>query len=521
MADRVTQGVAREHGYGQAMTAWAAHLPAGMVVEDVDLLARGSLARSWCTRWADDPARRAVYDDDQGWLTAGDLEERSRRVAGRLAASGLSPGDRVLISAEASMPLVVAFVACVRSGLAVVPANTAYRERELGHVVRDALPAAAIVDDAERGRWAKDAAAEADRPLTVLGTEVDGPAGPAPPWLDQASADDTALVIYTSGTTGTPKGAVLTHANLLASAEAVALAWRWSAEDRLVLALPLFHLHGLGVALCGTLTAGGSVVLRRRFRVGDVADSIDRHQATLFFGVPTMWSRLASAGRLGDLARLRLGVSGSAPMPASLHEAIATGSGQRIIERYGMTETVMNVSNPYEGERRAGTVGFPLPGVEIRLAEGTAEIMVQGPNVFAGYWGRPDATTDAFVDGWFASGDVGAIDADGYLRIVGRHKELIITGGYNVYPREVEDVLRTHPAVDDVAVVGAADPDWGEVVVAVVEGPGERRDTEAVLAHAAEGLAAYKRPKRVVFVDALPRNAMGKVVRSEVQDLLG
>jgi malonyl-CoA/methylmalonyl-CoA synthetase len=286
-----------------------------------------------------------------------------------------------------------------------------------------------------------------------------------------------------------------------------------------VLALPLFHLHGLGVGLHGSLTAGASFVLRPSFDAADVVDAVSRHRASLFFGVPTMYARLAGGGHLPGLRTLRLCVSGSAPLSPELFEGVASGAGQRIVERYGMTETVMNVSNPYEGERRAGTVGFALPGVEVRLAEGTDEILLRGPNVFDGYWDRPDATAASFVDGWFASGDVGSFDDDGHLRIVGRRKELIISGGYNVYPREVEDVVRAHPAVHDVAVVGVPDAQWGEAVVAFVEGEGATAsDVHEISAFAAERLAPYKRPKRVHVVEALPRNALGKVVKADLSE---
>jgi malonyl-CoA/methylmalonyl-CoA synthetase len=329
---------------------------------------------------------------------------------------------------------------------------------------------------------------------------------------------DVALLCYTSGTTGAPKGAMLTHGNALASCEALRLAWRWTADDRLVLALPLFHVHGLGVGLHGTLLSGGSAMLLPRFDADAVLDAAREHDATLFFGVPTMYARLAGSPRVAELARLRLCVSGSAPLPASLHDELDAHAGVRVLERYGMTETIMNVSNPCDGERRAGTVGFPLPGVEVRLDDPSGEILLRGPNVFPGYWGRPDATREAFTDdGWFRSGDVGARDHDGYLRIVGRAKELIISGGYNVYPREVEDVLLEHPLVAEVAVVGEPSDEWGETVVAVVVPPtGAAADEEALLEFAAEQLAPYKRPRRVRFVDALPRNALGKVVRAEL-----
>jgi malonyl-CoA/methylmalonyl-CoA synthetase len=496
------------------MTAWAAHLPEGMRDDEVDLLAAGNLPRAWAARWTADGRHRVVHDDVTGWLSADQLEARTRAVARRLAAAGLQPGDRVLLSAAASVDVVVAHVGALRAGLVVVPVNTAYLEREVAHVVRDARPSAAIVDDASRGRWVE--AAASGRPVVVVGPDIDLADGPDPEALDAAASDDPAVIAYTSGTTGTPKGAVLSHGNLLASAEALRLAWRWTPEDRLVLALPLFHLHGLGVGLHGTLGAGASVALRPSFAPDDVFDGLDRHHGTLFFGVPTMWNRLAASARVGELSRLRLGVSGSAPLAAELHAVLAERAGQRLIERYGMTETVMNVSNPYDGERRAGTVGLPLPGVDLRLADGTDEILLRGPNVFAGYWERPEATAESFVDGWFATGDVGALDPDGYLRIVGRRKELIISGGFNVYPREVEDVLRTHPAVADVAVVGLPDADWGEQVIAVVEGPGTDADSASLLDLAGQALAPFKRPKRIVWVDALPRNALGKVVKADV-----
>jgi malonyl-CoA/methylmalonyl-CoA synthetase len=322
------------------------------------------------------------------------------------------------------------------------------------------------------------------------------------------------MLCYTSGTTGSPKGALLTHGNVLASPEALRIAWRWSPDDRLVLALPLFHMHGLGVGLHGSLLAGASIVLQPRFDADAVLDAARAERATLFFGVPTMYERLARSPRVSELSRLRLCVSGSAPLPADLHTVLATEGGVRVLERYGLTETVMNASNPHDGERRAGTVGFALPGVELRLGDGD-EILVRGPNVFPGYWEQPEATRAAFVDGWFATGDVGAFDDDGYLRIVGRTKELIISGGFNVYPREVEDVLRGFPGVVDVAVVGTPSDEWGEVVTAVVVGDGIV-DTDALLEYAAGELAPYKRPRTVRFVDELPRNALGKVLRSEL-----
>ena len=499
------------------------HLPPGTDPASVDLLAGGTLLRVWNGHVAADPGRPVLWQDGYGWVGRGTLDSASRVVADRFFRAGLTAGDRVLMSAAPSVDLVAAYLGALRLGLVVVPANTAYRQREIAQLVADAEPAAAIVDDAERAAWVTEAGGQYIKvvgpDVALRATMVDGTGQAARrPTVDAAAPADPALIVYTSGTTGAPKGAVLTHANLLATAETVRIAWRWTDADRLVLALPLFHLHGLGVGLHGTLAAGASAVLLPRFDPDAVLDAAAAHQATLFFGVPTMYTRLAASARVGELRRLRLCVSGSAPLAPAVFDAIEAGSGQRVLERYGMTETGMNVSNPYEGERRPGTVGLPLPGVEVRLDPETGEILLRGPNVCAGYWRNEEATKAAIdADGWFRSGDIGAADPDGYLRIVGRAKELIITGGYNVYPREVEDVLLTGAGVAEVAVAGRPDPEWGEVVTAyVVAAPGASPDGAALMAHAAAHLAPYKCPKAVHFVDTLPRNALGKLVRSEL-----
>ncbi len=315
----------------------------------------------------------------------------------------------------------------------------------------------------------------------------------------------------------------LSHGNLLASAHAVRLAWRWEPDDNLALCLPLFHVHGLGVGLHGTLVTGAAATVIPRFEPGAIGEAVTKAGATMLFGVPTMYHRLAESPNLPDLAALRLAVSGSAPLPAELHAAVRAGCGQAVLERYGMTETVMLVSNPYDGERRPGTVGFPLPGVQVRLAPregGTAEIEVRGPNVIAGYLDNPAATAEAYTsDGWFRTGDLGVVDADGYLTISGRAKELIITGGYNVYPREVEEVLRSHAGVLDAAVVGAASEQWGETVVGFVV-PVDAVDEAMLLSEldewCAERLVPYKRPREWRIVESIPRNALGKIMRHEL-----
>jgi malonyl-CoA/methylmalonyl-CoA synthetase len=494
--------------------SWQLHLPAGAEFDEADLLADGSLPRRILRRWEKQAQWPQLCAEDGRWITASELEERTRAAAGRLRGAGLEPGDRFVLSAASSAQLVVAYLAALRAGLVVVPLNPAYTAAEVQRIVTDAAPAGAVVDSDERRAWIRSASAT---PIPIFGIELEVRERPAVPasgeqQIDAASPDDLALLVYTSGTTGRPKGVPLTHGNLLASATAVGLAWRWQPDDRLLLTLPLFHVHGLGVGLNGSLCTGGAILLRPQFDAADVAEQCRARRPSLFFGVPAMYQRLLAAGQVEALRELRLLVSGSAPLPASLATEIADRAGQMPLERYGMTETVMLTSNPHDGERRPGTVGFPLPGVRLRLAA-TGEVEVRGPNVIAGYYANAEATAEAFTaDGWFRTGDLGEFDPDGYLRLVGRSKELIITGGYNVYPREVEEVLATHPAVADVAVVGRPSEAWGEAVTAVVVA---RREVapDDLREHAAQQLAPYKVPKQVEFVAALPRNALGKVVR--------
>lgn len=484
--------------------AWAAHLPPG--VDDIDLLRDQTLVRAWTRRWADDPARPLLHRVARGWLTAGDLERESRRFAGRLHAAGLRRGDRLLVSWPASADLVIAHIAALRLGLIAVPVNPGYRQRELEHIARDAGVRAALVAGEQPRAWVRAVGAD------IL-LDLPGDAAAAP--LDELESSDPALLVYTSGTTGAPKGALHTHGSLLASAEAVRVAWRWSESDRLILALPLFHVHGLCVGAFGTLLAGASLLLQPTFEVDAVLDACVDGGATLFFGVPTMYARLAASPRLAELGRLRLCVSGSAPLSAALFETIAAGAGQRIVERYGMSETLMNISNPVDGERRPGSVGLPLPGVEVALAA-DGEILVRGPNLFSGYWQSESATAAAFTEGgWFRTGDLGERAPDGYYSIVGRGKELIISGGFNVHPREVEEVLLAHPQVAEAAVAGTPSEEWGELVTAyVVPRPGEVIDPGQLMAFAADRLATYKRPRQVHLVTSLPRNALGKVMRA-------
>ncbi len=501
--------------------AWSRH---GFTGEPSDLVAARTLPRAWAAHWRTHPDATALLSPGASWLTNSDVLERTARLAACLTAWGVSAGDRVIMSAPPSVELVLSHVAALRLGAIVVPVNTAYTASEVTPVAEQSRPVFAILDDASRLPHVASTTPEA----LVAQAESAMPLDDAQ--LDQCDVDDPAMLMFTSGTTGKPKGVVLTHGNILASAEALRIAWRWTAEDRLVLALPLFHMHGLGVGVHGTLLAGASVVIVARFDLDTVLDLVASEEASLVFGVPTMWVRFAESPRVGELAALRLCVSGSAPLSPDVFRSLATNGHQTIVERYGMTETVMNISNPYDGERRAGSVGIALPGVEVRLAgDETAavtepgEILLRGPNVMHTYWENPGATEAAFdAEGWFLTGDIGQFDPDGYVSIVGRSKDLIITGGYNVYPREVEEALLMHPGVAECAVAGVPDPQWGETVVAyvVATARGELSDANleaSILAHAAGHLARFKQPRSVRFLDALPRNALGKVVKSELR----
>jgi malonyl-CoA/methylmalonyl-CoA synthetase len=507
--------------------SWREHLPAGSSFAVEDLTAPRSLPAAWAGVWAARPSAPLLYEVGAGvearWITAGEMEERTREGAVRLRGLGLRPGDRMLWCTGSSVAAVVANIAALRAGLVVVPTNAAYTARELAHIVTDVTPAAAVVDDLERARWVGEAATT---PLLVMTVDLDvvaraGPTGAGPTdgpgdldgALDASRPEDPALIGYTSGTTGSPKGAVLSHGNILANSESVALTWRWQGDDRLVHALPIFHGHGLCVALYTSLLRGSSVVLLPRFEADAVFDAAARHRATMFFGVPTMYHRLAASARVAELSRLRLAVSGSAPLAAELHGRMGA-AGTNVLERYGMTETLMTISNPYDGDRRPGTIGFPFPGVDLQFRG--EEMLVRGPTIFNGYWGRPAATAERLVDGWFATEDLATVD-DGYVTIKGRASDLIVSGGYNVYPVEVEDVLLRHPGVAEAAVSGTPSDEWGEAVTAWIVADGRPPSTADVMAWAAEYLAPYKRPRLVHFVDELPRNAMGKVRRVDLR----
>ncbi len=517
--------------------------------EHLELLPESSLSNRFVERWRADPAAPVLRDLGGRWLNGAELDECSGAAALALRRAGLVPGERLALCGSSSAAFVIAYVAALRAGLVVLPINPLYTAAEIQRIIADASPAAALVQDRVHARWIErgshvpiliggvdlggvglggvglggvgfggvdremcGSTAAVGRRAEADVAEIDGIGEEV--GIDRAGLEDPAVMMYTSGTTGRPKGVPLSHGNLLASATAVALAWRWTPADRLLLTLPLFHMHGLGVGINGALAAGAQIVLRPGFDAADVAARCEEG-VTMFFGVPAMYQRLAAAGFTGALARLRLLVSGSAPLPAELALAVADQAGQLPLERYGMTETVMLTSNPIDGPRKPGKVGLPFAGVQLRLAA-TGEVQVRGPNVFAGYYRRPDANADAFTpDSWFRTGDLGELDEDGHLRLVGRSKELIISGGFNVYPREVEEVLERFPGVREVAVIGRPSEQWGEAVTAVIVSD-RPIDLDRLRAHAAAELAPYKVPKRVELVSQLPRNALGKVLRHEL-----
>ncbi len=418
-------------------------------------------------------------------FTFGELEARSNRVANALRARGFVKGDRLCVYLPNRIELVDLYLACVKLGVIFVPVNILYRDREIAHITNDAEPKAFVSESIEPSD-------DATRPRESL----DG-ATPA-------------AIIYTSGTTGASKGAVLTHDNFLANTVNLLTSWQITGRDRLLLALPLFHIHALGNGLHCWLVSGCRMRLLERFDYRTALDEFASFEPTLFFGVPTMYVRLLDTAP--DVARaigakMRLFVSGSAPLPAHVLERFRDLFGHTILERYGMTETFMNLSNPYVGERRAGTVGFPLPGVSVRIEDG--ELFVRGPNVFAGYWRRPDATAAAFTgDGFFRTGDLAAVSTDGYFTLLGRKSDLIISGGFNIYPREIEELLLEQDGVREAAVVGVADDVRGEVPVAFIVGDFDAAELERICR---DQLASFKVPRRFEKVDSIPRTALGKV----------
>ncbi|WP_050604354.1 malonyl-CoA synthase [Ruegeria sp. 6PALISEP08] len=447
---------------------------------------------------------------------------------------GLKPGDRLAAQIEKSPEALALYAACAQAGLVFLPLNTAYTVDELTYFIENSGASLIVCDS------------KSEEKLTPVGTQLGAKvetlnADGSGTLMDQAATmpasfetvdrdgDDLAAFLYTSGTTGRSKGAMLTQNNLLSNAQTLVNEWRFTSVDVLLHALPIFHTHGLFVATNVTLAAGGSIVFMPKFDLDKIISRMPN--ATTMMGVPTFYTRLLDDERFTRelAADMRLFVSGSAPLLAETHVQFEGRTGHRILERYGMTETNMNTSNPYDGERRAGTVGFPLPGVELKICDSDGntlpqgeigEIEVRGPNVFKGYWRMPEKTAaELRENGFFITGDLGRIDDEGYVHIVGRNKDLIISGGYNIYPKEIELVLDDQPGVLESAVVGVPHPDFGETVLGVIVAePGQIPDLDAMMGAVHDSLARFKHPRKLILLEELPRNTMGKVQKNILRD---
>ena len=484
---------------------------------------------------APDETRVFVYDPDVRHFTYGEMFAETARLANCLWGAGVRPGDRLAVQVEKSITALLLPLACMRTGAIYLPLNPAYTLAELEYFIADAEPACVIA------RTEKQTSIESllAGKVVVLGLSDDERSGSLVERMRAMpdrfrdvprAADDLAAILYTSGTTGRSKGAMLTHRNLVSNAVALRDLWRFTKDDVLLHALPIYHTHGLFTATNTVLMAGASMIFLPRFD----AELVFAHlpQCTAMMGVPTFYTRLLGDPRLSReaAAHMRVFISGSAPLLPETHREWFDRTGHAILERYGMTETNMITSNPYDGERRAGMVGFPLPGVELRIADrgsGAAlpqgeigVIEVRGPNVCKGYWRKPEQTAEAFRgDGFFITGDLGRFDEDGYVQIVGRAKDLVISGGFNVYPREIELEIDALPGVLESAVIGVPHPDFGEGVMAVVVcRPGATIEEAEVIVALRLRLAKFKLPKHIVFRDALPRNAMGKVQKNVLRE---
>ena len=473
---------------------------------------------------ADSNAACVRLPDRDDWLYA-ELEARASRAAGALADLGVEPGDRVVTQTEKTPEGLALYLGCLKVGAVYVPLNIAYTAAEIGYFLSDAEPALLVCDPSGKG--------ESAVPTETLDASGGGSfadrmdAADALETTVSRAADDIAAIVYTSGTTGRPKGAMLTHGNLSSNARTLCDAWGWRSDDVLLHALPIFHVHGLFVALHCVFVGGGSMIFLQRFDADEVIEHLPR--STVMMGVPTFYTRLLASDAFtrNNCRGMRLFISGSAPLAAQTFADFEARTEHRILERYGMSETLMSTSNPLVGERIGGTVGFALTGVEARIADdgrvlGEGEIggiEVRGPNVFRGYWQMSDKTAEEFTDdGFFRTGDLGFMDGEGRVSIAGRAKDLIISGGYNVYPKEVETLIDDMPEVSESAVIGVPHPDFGEGVVAIVVPRGDPVDLAMVEVALKDRLARFKQPKRVVCVDDLPRNVMGKVQKNALRE---
>ncbi|MFH1804794.1 MAG: malonyl-CoA synthase [Pseudomonadota bacterium] len=493
-----------------------------------------NLYTQFITRFPADHSRPFLIEQDGTVLSFADLIDRVGRYATVLADQGVVKGDRVAAQIDKSSDVIALYLACLQLGAIHLPLNTAYTGDEIAYFLGDAAPRVFVCQPAHLATATEIAGrCNVDAVLT-LGTRHDGSlndlAAKAAAHKDivDVSSDDIAAILYTSGTTGRSKGAMLTHGNLASNALTLHQAWGFKPGDVLLHALPLFHTHGLFVAVNIMLVNGGTVVLLSKFDADDIIARMPT--ATVMMGVPTFYTRLlAHPGFTREVtANMRLFVSGSAPLLAETHDQFFDRTGHKILERYGMTETCMNTSNPLDGERRPGAVGPTLPGIEARVCDKDGNILpvgeigvleVRGPNVFKGYWQMPEKTASEFrTDGFFITGDLATIGEDGYITIVGRDKDLIISGGFNVYPKEVEEIIGDYDEVEEVAVFGLPHPDFGEAVAAViVPAKGSTPDVEAIIKRTQDKLAKFKVPKRIWTLKELPRNTMGKVQKAELR----
>ena len=487
-------------------------------------------------RFPKDPTALFLDGVDGRRLLYREVPHRTGQMLSLLQQSGVQKGDRVVVQVEKSIEAVLLYLACLRAGAIYVPLNTAYTPKELGYFLQDATPRLFVCAPDRKEALAPVVRAAGVPIVLSLGAAGEGEladaaaTAPASEQVVEVAADDLAAILYTSGTTGLSKGAMLSHANLASNAQVLHDYWHWQRDDVLLHALPIFHVHGLFVALHCALLGGSRLIFLPRFDADEVIARLP--EATVLMGVPTFYTRLLErADFTRELcAGMRLFISGSAPLLADTHREFEARTGHRILERYGMTEAGMITSNPYDGERIAGTVGFALPGVSARVADDQGEerprgeagvLEIQGPNVFQGYWQMPEKSAEEFrPDGWFITGDIAVMADDGRVTIVGRAKDLIISGGFNVYPKEIESQIDELPGVRESAVIGVPHADFGEGVVAVVVADGSSELTEQSVVEALKDrLARFKQPKRVYIVDELPRTTMGKVQKNVLRDV--